>query len=276
MLAAGCSRGVALGGARRGAPAAKRVLLVVCSGSRGGQDPSHLTPSQLPSGGGSGGGRAFTVLSGARQFEWKAVGKQLGGTLIVDDASHKEDVQKVGAAAGEAPVQCALPAPHRASLPPHMLPGRKAASAVSPVARGAAGPARWKPELWLLSRRLPVPLLHRRRGRTDRRRRAHRCWGCRRPGPTKEGWPSTSRRLGWPDGLCRCSAPHFLSNLSSLHCACRPRRGGRRVGCFCAVVFGLHIQYVPSLHCACRPRQGGRRVCGVAAGRLPEERHAAR
>lgn len=94
MLAAGCSRGVGLGGALRGAPAARRVLLVVCGSSRGGgEDPSRLTPSSLLSGGGR---AAFTVLSGAKQFEWRAVGKQLGGTLIVDDASHKEDVQRVG------------------------------------------------------------------------------------------------------------------------------------------------------------------------------------
>lgn len=91
MLAAGCSRGVAAAGSLRSTPTARRVLMVVCGGSRGGgEDPSRLTPSHLL----SGGGRAFTVLSGARQFEWRAVGKQMGGTLIVDDASHKEDVHK--------------------------------------------------------------------------------------------------------------------------------------------------------------------------------------
>lgn len=94
MLAAGCSRGLALGPALRATPAARRALLVVCSSGRGGggtEDPIRLTPSQLL----PGSGRAFTVLSGARQFEWRAVGKQMGGTLIVNDAAHKEDVQKV-------------------------------------------------------------------------------------------------------------------------------------------------------------------------------------
>lgn len=91
MLAAGGSRGLALGHALR----ARRALLVVCGGRGGSEDPSRLTPSHLL----SAGGRALTVLSGARQFEWRAVGKQMGGTLIVDDASHKEDVQKVPGAA---------------------------------------------------------------------------------------------------------------------------------------------------------------------------------
>ena len=123
MLAAGCSRGLALGQALRAAPAARRALLVVCSAGRG-EDPSRLTPSHLL----TAGGRALTVLSGARQFEWRAVGKQLGGTLVVDDASHKEDVQKVpgggqGWAGGAwATRSAAAAALRRRRLPPRLRP----------------------------------------------------------------------------------------------------------------------------------------------------------
>lgn len=168
MLAAGCSRGVGLGGALRGAPAARRVLLVVCGSSRGGgEDPSRLTPSSLLSGGGR---AAFTVLSGAKQFEWRAVGKQLGGTLIVDDASHKEDVHKVGAGSGEASAvgKCRRT---RGPLPLLLLHCRSVAAA----SHCPAGHARRQPELWLFGRRLPVPVLHWCGRRADRRRRADRC-----------------------------------------------------------------------------------------------------
>ncbi|KAL4457761.1 hypothetical protein ABPG75_012626 [Micractinium tetrahymenae] len=56
---------------------------VVCSGGGGG---GRLTPEQHK--------RAFSVLSNTRLLDWKQWGSSLGGTLIVDDASHKEDVQR--------------------------------------------------------------------------------------------------------------------------------------------------------------------------------------
>lgn len=57
--------------------------LVLCSSGGGG---GRLTPEQHK--------RAFSVLSNTRLLDWKQWGSSLGGTLIVDDASYKEDVQR--------------------------------------------------------------------------------------------------------------------------------------------------------------------------------------
>ena len=40
--------------------------------------------------------RALSVPSGAQRISWRAFGDSLGGSLIVDNASHKEEVHKVG------------------------------------------------------------------------------------------------------------------------------------------------------------------------------------
>ncbi|KAL4443023.1 hypothetical protein ABPG77_008514 [Micractinium sp. CCAP 211/92] len=61
--------------------ASPRGTLVVLAGGGG-----RLTPEQHK--------RAFSVLSNTRLLDWKQWGSSLGGTLIVDDASYKEDVQR--------------------------------------------------------------------------------------------------------------------------------------------------------------------------------------
>lgn len=102
MLRAGCQPGAlrsALGAGSRQSPAAQRAFLVaVCGGSSGAEDPSRLTPSRLPSLTSPShhllGERALATVSAPRQ-DLRSWGNQLGGTLIVDDSSHKEDVQKV-------------------------------------------------------------------------------------------------------------------------------------------------------------------------------------
>lgn len=98
MLRGSCQPAALRSAARQ---ATAHRMLVVCgsggsSGGGGGEDPSRLTPSKLgaPLPSRLLGDRAFTVLSGARQLNLKQLGTQLGGTLIVDDASHKEEVKQ--------------------------------------------------------------------------------------------------------------------------------------------------------------------------------------
>lgn len=80
--------------------ASPRGTLVVLAGGGG-----RLSPEQHK--------RAFSVLSNTRLLDWKQWGSSLGGTLIVDDISYKEDVQRVGGleaqSLGRQPTrQCAL------------------------------------------------------------------------------------------------------------------------------------------------------------------------
>lgn len=81
--------------------------LVLCSSGGGG---GRLTPEQHK--------RAFSVLSNTRLLDWKQWGSSLGGTLIVDDASYKEDVQRVGNR-GREPQRT-----RRAGRPPGKVPPR--------------------------------------------------------------------------------------------------------------------------------------------------------
>ncbi len=74
--------------------ASPRGTLVVLAGGGG-----RLTPEQHK--------RAFSVLSNTRLLDWKQWGSSLGGTLIVDDASYKEDVQRVGGSEGSPAAQSA-------------------------------------------------------------------------------------------------------------------------------------------------------------------------
>lgn len=73
-------------------------LAVLCSGgsggSSGGGPGGRLTPDQHR--------RALSVLSNTRLLNWKEWGSSLGGTLVVDDSSHKEQVQKVRRGSGQA------------------------------------------------------------------------------------------------------------------------------------------------------------------------------
>lgn len=88
------------GPALQGPTAARGALLVTCSGPGDlQQDPSRLEPTRLP-----GlvpvshrllGARALQSLTGAKQINLREWGTGLGGTLVVDDASHKEEVQQV-------------------------------------------------------------------------------------------------------------------------------------------------------------------------------------
>lgn len=71
--------------ANSGTASSRGTWVVLASGSGGG---GRLTPEQHK--------HAFSVLSNTRLLDWKQWGSSLGGTLIVDDASHKEDVQRVG------------------------------------------------------------------------------------------------------------------------------------------------------------------------------------
>lgn len=92
MLRGGCGRGGLRAFGQQASPAAQRALLVLAS-ARGGdqqpaEDPSRLTPSRLL------GAKALSTVGGARLINWREWGSSLGGTMIVDDASHKQDVQK--------------------------------------------------------------------------------------------------------------------------------------------------------------------------------------
>jgi hypothetical protein len=69
--------------------ATHRGLQVVCgSGQAGDSGLPGLAPDQQR--------RALTVPSGAQHINWREFGDSLGGSLIVDNASHKEEVHKVG------------------------------------------------------------------------------------------------------------------------------------------------------------------------------------
>ena len=217
--------------------------MVVCGGSRGGgEDPSRLTPSHLL----SGGGRAFTVLSGARQFEWRAVGKQMGGTLIVDDASHKEDVHKVGAGAGQALwVNC----------------GATAAEA-SKCCRVPSAPA----AAWTATHDCGCAALQ--AVRDGNLSFGFSAGGCLFPyyigvaGALIDGGVLTGAWGGswcWAQPCHRSLAPHMCILLLN-----------RIQPAFVRYCQAL----LPTPKLVHRPRESGRRVCGVAAGRLPQERHA--
>lgn len=58
----------------------------VCGGSLSSGNGGGFKPDQR---------RALKVLSGARLFDLRQLGNELGGTLVVDDDSHKLAVQKV-------------------------------------------------------------------------------------------------------------------------------------------------------------------------------------
>lgn len=64
------------------------------SAAAGGNGASDGSPHRL-------GSRALSAISSARLFNFNKLGTQLGGTLVVDDASHKEEVQKVRKNAGQ-------------------------------------------------------------------------------------------------------------------------------------------------------------------------------
>ena len=97
----------------QGRRAAQRALVVLCSGPGNGGPPRLSGEEQR---------RALGVLSGARLFDWRQVGSQLGGTLIVDDASHKEEVQKVSRPKGARQPASLQASEHRGSHSGDTLP----------------------------------------------------------------------------------------------------------------------------------------------------------
>lgn len=64
----------------------QRALQVVCGSGGKGSGPGLTADQQR---------RAVGILSAARNLDFRRLGNQLGGTLVVDDASHKQDVQQV-------------------------------------------------------------------------------------------------------------------------------------------------------------------------------------
>ena len=96
MLKAGGPAAIshALSASRQGPfRATHRGLQVVCgSGQAGDSGLPGLAPDQQR--------RALTVPSGAQHINWREFGDSLGGSLIVDNASHKEEVHKVGGPGG--------------------------------------------------------------------------------------------------------------------------------------------------------------------------------
>ncbi|EFN58812.1 hypothetical protein CHLNCDRAFT_56906 [Chlorella variabilis] len=63
----------------------QRALQVVCGSGGKGSGPGLTADQQR---------RAVGILSAARNLDFRRLGNQLGGTLVVDDASHKQDVQQ--------------------------------------------------------------------------------------------------------------------------------------------------------------------------------------
>ena len=249
-------------GAGRQGPfrAAQRGMLLCGSGQGGEGGPPGPTPDQQR--------RALGVLSGARQISWKQLGDSLGGTLIVDNASHKEDVQKVGSLA--ACLLCNLPrllvcscsqprvrppfsdSPTAATRPLARLQamregtlsfGFSAGGCLFPYYIGCAGALMDAGILTGGRHTCTVPWLH------FAVQGSRMCW--RGPGSVSSSLP----------GLA--SHPHSRPSRP-LKPPCLPAR------------LPAHLPAcLPTASSACRGCQAGRRLCRLPAGRLHQIRHAA-